>query len=280
MASNAGDGQLCARATANAKLYRFITTGDRTVLGELDRALAPLSEIERIGTRQEMIPVAPLAAEIQARLAEVRLAALGESPDTDRAQGHLKASDAFKPLFSAPLITYQYHHDDQHRDTGQQRFFYHQGLANWFFARAVVLESPEKAAEHMAKALGAFRQCHDDDWAGKAQTWLDQCRRRRTCWSCNREFQGAGIHFRTYSARVTPYAASVVTQLNQDSSALDSAADQVVLCTPCGTVLHREADRVAAGRTDALRTELNAALTQMQRTVLALASRVDALERR
>jgi hypothetical protein len=278
-ATAAGDSALTMKATANASLYRFITSGDAQSLQELERALAGLTEIEKIGTRQEMMPVAPLATEVKARLEEAKLNAAQEASDEERASGHLRASHAFKALFNTPLVTYQYQHKDKHRDSGQQRFFYHQGLGNWHLARRAVLENPETAAEHMAKAVSAFRQCQDDEWADKSQRWLEACRKRRTCWSCHREFQGGGIHFTTYSARVSPYVATVISQLNQDASAIDAKSGEIVLCTPCGSTLQREADRVAVERTAELRSELVAVLSQVTQAVNALSSRVDALER-
>lgn len=83
--------------------------------------LLQLSEIEQIGTRADMVPADPLAAEVRAHLAEQRLTAAAD--DESRAQAHLAASDAFKPLFRASLITYKYQAADSHRATGKERFF-------------------------------------------------------------------------------------------------------------------------------------------------------------
>lgn len=276
-AAEAGDGSTQARAKANAALYNFIATGNEKALAALGEALPFLEEIEQIGARTENMSAALLLREVQARISENVLARIRESDHAARRQAHAACAEAFRTLSNAALITYKYQATDQHREQAFSRFFYHQGMASWHEAMASVPHNPETAGENMAKALNAFRQCGDPA-AEHAQVWLSNCRSKRTCWICHREFQGATLHFRSFPALVTPYAESIVRQLGHDTSMLDAQNGTLTLCNPCGTVVENLADQFATKRVQELRTELEKALSSIAGALSSLADRVARLE--
>jgi hypothetical protein len=277
-AAEAADSTLQARALANAALYSFVTGGGRTHLEKLRDILPQLSDLEQIGLRTETMPVAPLLAEVEARLTEYSAEEAGNSHEA-LAHAHATCAEAFRKMSTSPLLTYKYQGSDQHREQGVSRFFYHSGLASWNEALAFALTDPEAAAERMAKALNAFRQCSDTPYAERAQTWLTNCRQRRTCWMCHREFQGSGLHFRSFPASVSPYVAAVVRQLDQDVSTLDIIGGTLTLCEPCGSAVERVADTFAQRRTAELRSEVQQQLSTVARALTALSERVERVER-
>jgi len=277
-AAEKGNAQLNARALANARLYAFITSGEVTVLPELAQLLRGLPEIEKIGSRNEMLPAATVAAEVEARIAEAKADALPFG-STARAVAHGAVADVFKGIFSSGLQTYKFKATDAHVETAQERFFYHQGMAAFHMARGTATSNPEVAAEHIAKSLSAFRQAKDERWAGDAQTLLSNYRLRRTCWMCHREFQGGDVHFRSYPASVNSYAVDIVKKLSQDASSLDAGAGAIVLCLPCGSAVENQADLFARERTAELREETNRAVGALNDAIRTLTNRIADLER-
>jgi hypothetical protein len=277
-AAESGHVEIHVRATANARLYGFITSGNVQHLPDLATALHQLGEIEIIGSRTESMPAAALLAEVNARLVESRLSGLNPRDEQGLASAHAEAASAFRQFFSSPLVTYRYQHADRHVETAQSRFFFHQGLSSWYQAISAVPASPEGAAEQMGKSLNAFRQCGDERWSSEAQGWLADCRLKRTCWMCHREFQGAGIHFKRYPAVTTPYAASVVAGLGQDASAIDVASGVIILCGPCGSALERQADHYASMRAAEARAALEGQIGELADVVRSMTSRIRDLE--
>ncbi len=275
-AGQAGDHFLQLRASANAALYGFICSGNAQNLGALAQTLPHLQELEIIGSPTEMMPAGALMGEVIARLAEVDIGQMNGTDHFAVAAAHDRAAGAFKAIFMAPLITYRYQSADQHVETAQSRFSYHQGLGAWHQALGTVAGSPEAAAEHMGRALAAFRQCNDARWSDDAQAWLANCRMKRTCWMCHRELQGATVHFKSYPATVTPYVSTVVNQLGQDGSTLD-ARGSVVLCTPCGSALERQADAYANLRAQELRAHYDGQIAALNAAIANLNARIAAL---
>lgn len=273
-ASEVGNNSLQARALANAFLYEYIATGNAAKLELLREQLTQLQDIERIGTRSETMPAAVLAAEIEGRLIESQLFAAGPG-SAGRPLLHQRASEAFKKIFSESLCTYRFHARDQHAQTAQSRFFLNQGLMSWHEAILSVDQDPEAAAEHAGRALNAFRQCQDEGWSKQAETWLNRCRTKRTCWMCHREFQGLDVHVRNYPAKIAPYAVSVVTKLGEDATSLDRERGNLSLCTPCGTAVEKQAERYV----DALRKEIAEEMKGMQATIATLLNAVKELQR-
>lgn len=276
-AGEEGKPELGQRATANHHLYGFVVTGSDSRLQPLYDALNGLQDIERIGSQTEMMSAESLRSEIGARIAELS-AVGGKKPSADQATAHDAAALAFKPLFSTDLVTYEYHAFDQHTSSGQQRFFYHSALASYHRAIVAMSSEPEQAAQQMAKALTSFRNCTDEEWARRCDRWLGDCRQRRTCWMCHREFQGANVHFRAYPSDLSPYVLTVVERLQQDASAVDLAKEEIVLCGPCGSAVEKQADAYAMRRTRELREAFETRLANYESIIGALANRIDRLE--
>lgn len=275
-AGQAGDQQLQVRAAANAALYGFICSGAPQHLAALAQTLPHLQEIEVIGSPSEVMPAGGLMAEVTARLIETDIGQMNGGDHFGLAAMHDRAAGAFKAFFMAPLITYRFQQSDPHTETAQTRFFFHQGLAAWHQALGTVNTTPEGAAEHMGKALAAFRQCNDVRWSEDAQSWLANCRMKRTCWVCHREQQGATVHFKSYPATVTPYTTSVVTQLGQDLSTLDTRGF-VVLCATCGSVVEHQAEAYANLRAQELRALYDGQIAALNAAITALNHRVATL---
>ncbi|MDD9935961.1 MAG: hypothetical protein OXT09_20285 [Myxococcales bacterium] len=274
-----GNGMLAARAEANAHLYGYWSTGDVNHLAALRPVLDQLQEIEIRGSASEMLPAAPLVAEIDGRLAEQELDTLDVNDHDSRQSGHMRASECFKQHPDWDLVTYKMHFDeDSHLGKAQERFFYHLGMAAWHDALTKVYADPEAAAQEMSRALTSFQQCRDERQTEGAKAWLTRCRQRRTCWFCHREMQGAGIHFRTFDAMISGYSKDRVHQLGQDVSSIEDGA--VVLCQPCGTALERAADRIASVRADEVRRKLEGDIDELQGVVGRLVEEVRSLRTR
>ena len=278
-AAEAGDAELQARATANQHFYGFVAQGSLDALEIMKTHLEQLPEIEAIGQRAETIQAPHLIAEIEGRLLERRLTNIGTSDFANRALLHQQASEAFKKIFSQPLVTYRFHATDNHVDAAHSRFFLHQGLMSWNHAQQAAPKDPEEAAEHAGRSLTAFRQCKDEQWSRTADMWLGRYRARRTCWMCHREAQGMDVHFRTYPATVDPYTVALVTKLGQDVSSIDMGGKSIVLCSPCGSSVEKQADRYATKHVGALRHELGGRLDSVEGTIASLMNAVQNLQR-
>jgi hypothetical protein len=276
-AGESGDAQLQIRARANAAFYGFVTTGARDNLVTLRDALKQLPEIEEIGSRTAMLPSEPLIDEIEARLAEDATPSSGDPALISKR--HSDAASAFRKLLGVSLVTYRYHSPDRHRETGDERYFLHMGMASRYEAMQHAMDDPETAAEKMAKALSSFRQCDDEGLAADAASWVSNLRTKRTCWLCHRDFQGLKLHFDVYPARVSGHAQATVTRLGHDESTIDRDAGTVVLCTLCSSGITNIADDVAERRVDALRDEVQARLSDHEETMSHMIDRIKQLER-
>ena len=279
-AAKEGNGLLEQQALANASLYDFVVSGDVGHLHALRGNLVNLQQIERIGTRNEMMPAQPLVQEIDARLAEVNAERISATDHAGRIQAHRGVADAFKPLFSTALITYGIHPDGLNLESAQARFFFHSGLASWHEAVVTIEQDPEGASQHMARALNAFQQCNHAEWIQRAQDWLQRARLRRTCWICHREFQGWDTHFHHVPARLKPYVKTVIEKLGQDLSTIDEGTGHVVVCVTCASLLESAVDQRLAAMEQRMGTsivDLQNRLTAMEQRLRRAAAKVPAL---
>lgn len=275
-AEDQDEAELADRAKANAALYAFVVGGGLEPLKTLRGLLGRFPEIEQVGSKSEMMATAPLLAEVSARLQEAEVGGLSSS--SALAEAHDRAAADFKGIFNNELLTYRWHATDQHVNKASDRFFFHTGMAQWHRAAATITADPHVAAEHMAKALGGFKNAQDTAWAAKADEWLIRGRAGRTCWMCHREFQGLGIHFDAVSALIHPYVIKRVEELGQDINAVDYDRDQVILCTPCQTAVYRMAEGVATELVQAVRAEMATALAERDAALSALDSRLRRVE--
>jgi hypothetical protein len=277
-AREAKDELLCCRAHANARLYAFLSTGHAGELRALGEALVSVGALEPIGSRAELLPASALSREIDGRLIEADLSVLAEEDHAARAELHRRAGQVFAEHPGGDLVTYRFQGALPHAPSADARRHFHLGMAAWHRAHAAFADNPETAAEHMGVSLSAFRQCRDDEHAERAQAWLLRLRQKRTCWMCHREFQGADVHFRAYSASITPYVASRVEAHGEDTSALSQTDGHVILCRPCGSAVEAQADRFATLRMRELEASLGRQIDALKETVDELTERVAHLE--
>ena len=272
-------GVLERRATANQLLYSFLSSGQAKFLGPLSEELAHHHEIERIGSQSELMLAEHLRREVRAREMEARVAQIPGSEAERRAQAHEAAAAAFKEIFDQDLITYKFRSPDRMNRKASQRFFYHSGQADWERSRLYVLTDPSKAAEHVARALNCFHQTENNELVTSTEETRDHYYRRRTCWICNREFQGDGIHFSSYPARVTPHILEMATKLGHDVSGVNISEGRIVLCQTCGSAVENMADTIARRHIEELRRQVNEVLGRIQGELKDQERRISRLER-
>ena len=118
---------LVSRAESKAALHRFIETGSAEELSLLARHLPGAGSLERPGDPSDLVPADQLAAEVEGRLAERRLADTGS---TELAGVHQEAAAAFGRCMEHRLVTYpHHHHGDDHVSKGRGRHLYNTGMA-------------------------------------------------------------------------------------------------------------------------------------------------------
>lgn len=270
-------GELQQRARANAGLYRYLGTGAPASLLAVHEALGPLSQIERIGSQREQQDAQQLRLELAGRLAEYKLASLDLTDHKGRARVHEAAARAFLELLGSRLQTYDHQPDAIGLVEAEHRAFFHEGLARHNDSLALARRDPAGAAELMTRAIAALHQTPAQAQQTNSEQWLERLRTRRSCWLCDREFSGAGIHFRSLPATVLEHVAEVLQRAGQDRESASVAGQSVVVCTTCSSALHLLADAQAKRRVDELRAEVGQTLTHLQHQINALDRRLSAL---
>ncbi len=271
--------EMACRALANAHLYGYLATGSEDRLHALQGILPQVPELEVIGSKTESRSTIPLAQEIAGRLIELAINQLPENDAEARNQAHLHAASVFKELGAQPLVTYPFRAEDMLPATGQARCDFHLGMADWQLMQKTMAESPEAAAEHAARAWEFFQQAGDPGWIEKSRTMRECLLKRRICYVCQREYQGEGVHFAKYPAIVAPYTLRVIQDLGQDASLGDNDQHQLVLCTPCATVIEQLASAQALRRLEEFKQLVTPAMEEMKRNLAEQAERIKDLER-
>ncbi len=270
-----GEQMMAAQATANAMLYHYLATGDDRSIQQMIQALSILPQIEEIGSQTETMPVAPLCAELECRMAE---AAINQSQDnTVKLRDlHRYARDKFQAILRNPLMTYSYvTAPDGHNDKAETRYFYHSGMYSFYEAMTKKDTDPAAASDDLSLAGQSFRRCNDQKWIQSVSTLLENWRISRTCWMCHREMQGFELHFSMCQATVTPYSKRLLERLKQDSSSLSLESGQIAICTPCGSMVTMKAEIQA----DRVRQELGTKIDVLIGAMQSLENRVRHLER-
>ncbi|MBN1814942.1 MAG: hypothetical protein JXA14_24095 [Anaerolineae bacterium] len=235
------------RALANAALYRYIKSGDTTLLPALIDHLGHISEIEYIGSATDTIPAAQLNAELVARRAELEIEALGAGAGhLALAAAHERARDCFEEIKPANLVVYPHVVKDDVGQDAESRGFYHAGKACWHRAQLQVQTDPAAAADEMSRAVMYYRRAGYTMGEQAADGALEHLRMQRTCWICHREMQGRGINFDWLPTAVSSYHAGLLERANQDQGSLDIAGSSVVVCVVCQTLIARQAENIAA----------------------------------
>ena len=222
------------QAMANARLYEYIHTKKPAVLPKLLSHLQHLAEIECIGSATETMPASKLAAELQARLSEVKIGKLGKGAGHNAlAFAHAEARDRFEPLLSESLVTYPLVVEDEYGNSAQERYYYHAARVSWHDAQTKVKDNPAAAAEEMSQAVMYYRRAGYARGEQASARALSDLRLMRTCWLCGREMQGQGVNFAYQSTKVSSYHLSLLEKGNQDCSSLDLENSKVAVCVVC-----------------------------------------------
>ncbi len=273
-ASAEGNAELAAHAVANSLLYSYLTKKKALLLERLVKALGGLYEIERIGLQRETMLAAPLCAELECRRIEALIAQTHD--DVVRLRDlHKIATSRFQVMFQQALITYEYVKSGVgHDERADARYYYHQGMYQFYEAMTKKDRDPATAADDLALAQQAFRRCNDANWMRKVTQLLDNWRISRTCWLCHREVQGYELHFSMCRATVTPYTKHLLESLNQDVSAAQLDGMKVAVCTPCGSMITFKAVEEA----EKVRKELTAKLDMAFSRIQELEERVDKIQ--
>jgi len=271
-----GNASMAKRAKANSLLYELASSKSIALLRNLSEGLQGLSEIERIGSQKEMIPVDPLLIELAALQSE----STADSTQTysEKSALYKEAGDTLLKMGTSPLLFVELLQLKGPADKAMTRAFYYQAKADFYMAYSTVLSSPEMAHDHFQKAAVEFRQAKENEWAGKSDILVDQISSKRHCWMCDREMLGKDFFYSYYPAEVFPYHGQLIESLKQDSGMIDQRGE-ITLCTVCGSAIEKQADRYAVKRTNELREWLEPILNSYQNAISHLQDRVSNLER-
>ncbi|HTK08669.1 MAG TPA: hypothetical protein VL485_15985 [Ktedonobacteraceae bacterium] len=274
-ASRHGNQALTTQAAANALLYRYLATQNPASLQNLLHLLRTMTQIERIGgQRHEMMPTEPLCAELDCRLVEAAITQAMD--DVMRLRDlHKAASTRFLAIICNPLLTYEYvRSGNGHDERTDERYFFHEGMYQFYEAMLKKDRYPGAAADDLALALQAFRRCNDTSRIERMETLLNNWRVVRTCWICHREVQGADLHFSLCRATLTPYTKELLEKLNQDPFTINLQEMKVVVCSPCGSMITFR----AAEEAERVRRDLLLELAQAYMRIDGLDERLHRLE--
>lgn len=274
--SENGNQAMAAQAAANSLLYRYLDTGDSTVLVPLVKILQGLQQIEKINSR-EFTSVAPLYAELDCRLVEAAIASAQNDPVRSR-DLHKIAHEKFEAIKGNPLITYIYPRTqapDLHNDRTEMRSYFHEGM--YFFYKAMTQKdvNPNAAYDDLINANDSFKLCNDQKWDLHTRNLSDKWSDTRTCWICHRNIQGKDLHFSMCHADVTEYMLKILEKAHQQAETIDLVNKQIAVCTPCGSMITYKAEIEA----DKVRRELNAKIVELLSVMEVLENRINRLER-
>ena len=269
-----GDTAMAARAEANSLLYEYLGTKNFGILSSLLQALGKLQYIEKVGLPAEMMPVGPLRLELECRAIEAVISR-GQKDRVQLRELHRRTSEQFEAMNPHPLLTYEYiASEDGHDERSCDRHFYHAGMSHYYEALIEAESDPAAACEWLMRAKQAFQDCNDPRMLQTVVTLLEKWRVRRTCRLCGREVQGMDLHFWMRPAKVGPYAERAGDGLHRHGSSLDLEHSQVVVCTPCLSMI----TLMASEEADKVRKELTAELQKAREMIQALNNRISQLE--
>jgi hypothetical protein len=277
-AQRSGDGQLQRQAQANALLYKFLSGGSPQCLAPLHEVLGTLPDIERVGSQFERMSTQALRHEVAGRLAEFAVAMVSPVAHLERARLHHSAARSFHDLGPQALMTYAHRPDGFALDRGHLRGFLHDGLGRYHEACDRARLDPSAAAELIGGALVALHQTSAPAQRAEAEAWLERLRSQRACWSCKREFSGAGLHFDSVSATVHEYTLEVLHRAGEDDASVDLRGQTIILCTTCRSAVSVLADITAQRRVAELRVEFERHVASLEHKIAALDRRISNLK--
>jgi hypothetical protein len=245
-----GNQNMAQRAQANAALYGLVDSGDRSFIPEVIQVLEAVPEIERIGSRDEMIKTTPLIAELTALQYEHQAETCDSN--TDKQAVYAKAADGFMKLGTSPLQIAEQLKVNGPKDKAMIRSFYCGALSDYYAAFSVVMESPTQAHDFLQKSAAGFRQAMVTDWSKTVDDYIKEISSKSHCWMCGREMQGNGFFYRYYPAITQKFHRHLLESSNEDLRMIDTPG-KVTVCTVCGSAIENQADRYATMRANEVR---------------------------
>ncbi len=269
-----GNTKGAQRARANSALYKLISMKDYPSIVESIAALEPIPEVENIGSRDK-IPTDALIIELTAIKHEYQAEASSEL--FQKKEEYSKASDVIMKLGANPLTITEKINLKGPVDKGLMRSYYYGAMSDYFAALSEVAESPANAHDCLDRSIAKFTQAQTAPWVEKVKMLREDIQAKRCCWMCGREMQGKDIYYQYYPAATKPYHSHVLTNLKQDPNMID-LADNVTLCTVCGSAIELQADKYAKMRVEELRKWVTPILESHRDTLEAHEKRLRAIE--
>ena len=244
-----GNAEMAKRAKANAVLYALVSSLDRSLLPNVINCLSAITEIERIGTQQEMIPAEPLAMELTAINTECQINS--SMTDEEKKDTYKAASVSLEKCPNAELQFIEKLKLPGPSDKAINRIYYYTGLSDFHAGLTVMDDSPTQAQDLFQRAESYFEQAHVEDWKMRLKKLLADISIKRHCWMCGRENQGQDIFFKEYPANIKNYHHHIVKELQQDEKMLGT--NSLTLCTACGSTIEEQSDLYATTRMNEVR---------------------------
>lgn len=266
--------EMALRSQANSALYTLLVSKD-WALNDMIAILESLSEIERIGSDQEMVRTAPLVTELKALQLE-RQAEQAESTG-EKKQAYAQASDLLMTLGTETLSFTDKLGGSGPTDKALLRAYYCGALSDYYAALNEVAISPARAHDYLQKSAVRFRQAGVAEWSSKVEGYMDQVKMKRHCWICGRELQGRNIFYQYYPANTEQYHKKLVEASGDDAGMLDTEGS-VTLCTVCGSAIEKQADVYAMKRANEIREWVTQLLQNHEDTLEKHAHRLQQLE--
>ena len=149
-------------------------------------------------------------------------------------------------------------------------------LADYWEALEKLRYDPDDARNMIQKSLSEFKQSRDLNWVNKADDYLNRLKISRHCWICQREVRGEDIYYKHYPSDIEPYHEKLIRDLKQDSGMLDRG-DSITVCTACGSMVEKQADRYAKIRASEVRKWADGIFAKHSREIADLRSEISSL---
>lgn len=153
--------------------------------------------------------------------------------------------------------------------TGNTEFFKLMAMSYECLSAAVVWDNPAQAAEYEQIAMGYHQQCGEsgDDNLARSKDYSTTC----TCWICGRIATGAGIHFFSAPADISP---ALDDSPDKAVKSMDPSGAHIYICRACYTAVSNRADDIAKGYHDVAMREMRAMEARLQAEIAALQSQI------
>lgn len=143
---------------------------------------------------------------------------------------------------------------------------------NEILAQTYYWNNPQKAAEHQQTAYNFRRQNGESGQANLDR--MKQYSKACTCWICNRQVVGEGLHFMVMPADPSPQ------QIRDDSKELQASMNEkhdLYVCRACYTAISRRADDISKNYYNQSMNALRETESRLRAEINVLESRVSSL---